>query len=469
MSLKLTQPTNRDTGSFPGKSIARRAFALFCAILVFGKVSGQINAQSDLYPVLQNSCNFYLDVAANDNVNASSSIQLSIDSQPANGTAFLNGSYISYCPFGGYLGVDQFTYSIVDSIDSMNTQTAIVYLNVLSANNRVYPGDADQNGTVEHFDVLAVGLAYGTLGPSRDTLLNNALAWMPLSFINTDPGATDCNGDGITDHADIPVIDSNLLDTFTVTHPYNVDTSVCDANGIPLYIVSLSGDSIMDGDSLEISIMLGESSLPSEAYGIAFTLEFDNRVIGGSQVQYYTDNSWLAQNDSLLSFKRDYQQQEEIQIALSKTNHNPALGGGEIMRAILPIDDNIDGAAINPGWNDLKLHLARVRLISEYNILRDVCIEQPAVKVFKLTTAAKQPATNSIKIYPNPSTGKFVIEAEKLLEVVVTDLAGKEVFRSKNLSGKKTQVDMSGVAAGSYLATVKTRDSVLVQKLFIQQ
>lgn len=466
MSLKLTQQTNRNTGSFPGKNIARKAFALFCALLVFGKVSGQINAQNDLFPVLQNSCNYYLDVTANDNLNGSSII-LSIDSQPGNGTAFMNGTYLAYCPFGGFLGADQFTYTVVDSIDSMNTHTATVYLNVLSANNQVYPGDADQNGTVEHFDVLAVGLAFGTFGPSRDTFINS-LAWQPVSFINTDPGATDCNGDGITDTSDITVIDNNLLNTFTVSRPYSVDTSVCDADGIPLYIECLSGDSILDGDSLEISIMLGEAALPAEAYGIAFTLEFDNGFIGGNQVQLITGNSWLAQNDSLLSFKRDFQQQEEIQIALSKTNHSPAFGGGEIMRAILPIDDNIDGIAVAPGWHDLKLHLARVRLISEFNILRDVCIEQPVVKVYKVATSAKQPDIQSIKIYPNPGTGRFMIEGENLLEVVVTDLAGKEVFRSKNLTGKKTQVDMSGVAAGSYLATVKTRDSVFVQKLFIQ-
>lgn len=438
---------------------------LFLMILIClsEKAAAQPNAQNDLFNVLRNTCSSYLDVTANDNLDSIVLPQLQIISQPSNGTASLNGNYLSYCPQPGFLGTDQFQYAIGDTTSA---NIATVYVNVLPPNNKIYAGDADQNGTVEHFDVLAIGLTYGTRGPSRDSLTDNGLAWQPIPFINTDPGAADCNGDGIVDSADVVVVENFYLDTFPVLKPYAVDTSVCDASGIPFFIESFSGDSLFDGDTLIVSIRLGESAVINEAYGIAFTLEFDNRFVGGNQVQFSTNNSWLIQNETPLFFKKEFQQTGEIEIALSKTNHNPAFGGGEIMRSILPIDDNIDGVAVAPGWHDLKLNLVKVRLISEYDIVRDVCVEQSNIKVNKTLTGIASTSKGEVQVYPNPSIRKISITGNDLQKIEITDVTGKMIFQTA-AKGNRIELE-TDLAQGVYFITIHTRDSVSTKKLFIQ-
>lgn len=437
---------------------------VICLMISFLANAQPPSAQSDLFNILQNTCSNYLDVTANDNPDSLSIPQLQIITQPQNGNASVNGNYLSYCPQAGYLGADQFQYAVGDSF---RTDTATVYINVLQPNNQINAGDADQNGKVENFDVLAIGLAYGTLGPARlDSVSNASLAWLPLSYVNSDPGAADCNGDGIVDASDAAVVDNNFLDTFNVLKPYDVDTSVCSADGISFSIESLPGDSIYDGDTLTLSINLGNSGVLNEAYGIAFTLEFDNRFIAGSQIQFQTADSWLLQNDTGLFFKKDFQQTAEVQLALTKTNHLIAGGGGEILSAILPIDDNIDGIAVAPGWHDLKLALAKVRLVSEYDIVREVCVEPSEIRIYKVATGIPQRNEPGVKIYPNPSEGKLWIEGSGLREVEIADLSGKNVFRT-HAASDRIEIEAK-LVPGVYLISVKTHDSVITKKLFIQ-
>lgn len=440
------------------------ALSLFILLLPNRTTAQFFRAQNDQFHVLQNTCSNYMDVTANDNLDSLSTPQLQIITQPQNGNASVNGTYLSYCPQPGFFGAVQFQYSVGDSL---RADTATAYIDVLPPNNQINPGDADQNGKVENFDVLAIGLAYGTLGPARlDSVSNASLAWQPLSYINSDPGAADCNGDGVVDASDAAVVDNNFLDTFSVLKPYDVDTSICSADGISFSIESLSGDSIYDGDTLTLSINLGTAGVLNEAYGIAFTLEFDNRFIAGSQIQFQTANSWLLQNDAGLFFKKDFQQTAEVQLALTKTNHLIAGGSGEILSAILPIDDNIDGIAVAPGWHDMRLNLVKVRLISEYDIVRSVCVEPSAIRVYKVATGISQQNKSEVKIYPNPSDGKLVVAGNRLREVEIADLTGRNVF-SAHAENDRIEIETS-LAPGVYLISIKTDNAVITKKLFIQ-
>lgn len=428
-------------------------------ILLCCKTEAQLNAQSDLFNVLQNSCSYYLDVIANDNTN-NGLIGLQIHTQATNGIASTNGNFLSYCPQQGFLGADQFSYLITDST---GTDTATVFINVLSGNNFIFSGDADQNGKVENFDVLTLGLAYNLVGPSRfDSTSVNALAWTPAPFLNSNPGAADCNGDGIVDGLDLISIETAYHDSFPFPSSFEIDTSVCSGTGIPFYIESLSGDSVYSGDSLDIVIKLGNDFSSNEAYGIAFDLD-------GNGVQFNASQSWLLQSDAGLFFNRSFQATGKTEIALTKTNHIAANGGGELLRARLPIDDNIDGLAGTPGWHNLILKLKRVRLISPYNIVRDVCIQQPSIMVYKMVSGIRDIKNGSLKIYPNPTNSMVFIEAENIREVEIVDLMGRKINSLQTDAVNKIQIDINefSLVSGNYLLKIKTADFVFIQKIFV--
>ena len=60
-----------------------------------------------------------------------------------------------------------------------------------------------------------------------------------------------------------------------------------------------------------------------------------------------------------------------------------------------------------------------------------------------------------VTLYPNPSNGLVTVEISGLItepmELVLTDVAGREVRRSVNINAMKFEYDMSGVAPGTYL------------------
>jgi hypothetical protein len=433
-------------------------------LLLFTQAKAQVSAQTDFYDVLEGACS-HLDILANDNIQNPDSLQITV--QPQHGSVFVDSSNrgIIYCPNPGYLGADQFTYRIVQGAWS---DVATVYINVLQHNNYTFAGDADQNGKVEHFDVLSIGLAYNMQGPARFNAASaNALAWEPSPYSNTNPGAADCNGDGIVDNNDMVEVQTMYGDTFPIQR-YDVDTSKCGLNPIPFFIKPVGSDTVQDGEILDVDFYLGDNGTTNEAYGIAFTLEFDRGIIPGSNVQFLTNNSWLLNTNAGLFFNKSFQGTGEMEIALTRTDHNNSSGGGPFLRARLPIIDNIDGIADNT--HHVNLMLKKVRLITNYNTVEDVCLQQPSILYYKTFNAIEKIEETPVNLYPNPSTGLVTIEAPAIRGIEITDLAGRRLYAQQTQATDRLQLDVQQLSlpTGAYLVRITTNYLVNTKKLFVQ-
>ena len=64
----------------------------------------------------------------------------------------------------------------------------------------------------------------------------------------------------------------------------------------------------------------------------------------------------------------------------------------------------------------------------------------------------------SISIYPNPTTDFVIIEAEDLQSVMLTDINGK-TLSSMAAKGNSVRLDLSGLKAGVYIISAKTRST----------
>lgn len=73
---------------------------------------------------------------------------------------------------------------------------------------------------------------------------------------------------------------------------------------------------------------------------------------------------------------------------------------------------------------------------------------------------------NSLKLYPNPSTGIISINTETAVNVNIVDVTGKVVFVATNVT-KDKNIDLSGLQKGMYLAQISSENATTTEKIIL--
>ncbi len=209
----------------------------------------------------------------------------------------------------------------------------------------IWAGDTDNNGEVNHHDLLAVGLAYDFGGAART---NPSTAFLPTGAekwtneFNNDLNYhfADANGDGMANATDVLAIHENYKQTHVNYSSSNADLSPIDPDGLPLQLTATLTDTIQTG--YEYFFQIGtEENHPAfeEILGVSMTLEvsvaanvpdtvtiqaplifYDNSVMGSKDVNLLT-------LDSLQFLQHNHY---EWDIALVKNDHKGVSEGGEL-------------------------------------------------------------------------------------------------------------------------------------------
>ncbi len=92
---------------------------------------------------------------------------------------------------------------------------------------------------------------------------------------------------------------------------------------------------------------------------------------------------------------------------------------------------------------------------------------------YLIVTSFNEPVQDFIKIYPNPSQGKYIIEFEKLsndnMRIEIMDLRGKIIYNSK-IDNYKTDVDIRNNIQGIYILKIMDNKQLYgTYKLIIQK
>jgi PKD repeat protein len=98
------------------------------------------------------------------------------------------------------------------------------------------------------------------------------------------------------------------------------------------------------------------------------------------------------------------------------------------------------------------------------------------VNVIQEGTVGMKEISNSlnqkISVYPNPSSGKFVIELEKELNsettITISNLIGEIVYTSL-LKNKSTQIELNQVPTGIYLVKLQNQEGSSLSRIMIQK
>lgn len=338
---------------------------------------------------------------------------------------------------------------------------------VIVPDQSVWPGDTDNNGHVNHFDLLPVGIGFGAAGPQRanatiDWIGQPAADWTqytPSSAINYKHIDTD--GNGAIGYVDTLAISQNWG---LSVNPFLPDAPVFEPRvvGVPLYVLA---DTLAPSEVAALDIVLGTDELPAEnVYGIAFSITYNPELIVPGSVSASFLNSWLGeQNNDLISLFRVSPTQDRIDIAITRTDGLNNSGNGAIGKLHITIEDVIFRNTI---FRRAEFGIENVRLIDRNELEIPVAPEYTTSWVSVSTSTDNPELANSIHLYPTPASNALFVKTEglNLLGIQVLDQVGRVVA---NFDQPDNGMDISQLPAGSYIAKVATDRGVAHKQIVV--
>ena len=356
---------------------------------------------------------------------------------------------------GDSIALDTILISVCDSLICDTTELH------LAVEAGVWPGDANVDTKVNHFDLLNIGLAYGSMGQAR----NNASSvwdgyltpdWLQSTGTVVDYKHVDCNGDGIINAADTNPINMNWGSSYFY--------SLKGASGvIPLY-VDISNTPTTHNAALPI--ILGNSAFPAtDAYGLAFSLNYDTTLIVPNSVYITFDNSWLGiQGTDLLSVQKDFYNNSKTDLAITRHDGNNITGFGQIGMLNFTIQDDI---MLRGGNLQFVFSIDNIEMID--NQASPILIDgQSNTLVITSTNTNNQALEREINLFPNPANEQITIEAEKTIieDIIMMNITGQGVI-SKSIQKEQRTLKVNELPTGIYTIMIKTNKGILNKKISI--
>jgi hypothetical protein len=331
----------------------------------------------------------------------------------------------------------------------------------------VWPGDADNDGVANNFDVLSIGLAYGHTGPVRsnqgtDWTGKQAAAWADTLPNGLNSVYANSNGDGIVDANDT----LGILQNYGLSHLKGNGSN----SGLPLFMVTPTSVANV-GDTVSIFVFLGTNSIPADSvYGLAFSISYNNTLIDSGSAHFVVDSTWLGDPQmDLFSMQKDLFLEGQIDIGISRNDHMMRAGQGRIARLdIIMVDDIIDKREIK---DTLKLNIVNVRLIAADG--REIPVDasdELEIPVNDIIGSIPRLPDNAIEIYPNPTKNLINLEVHTTegVSIYVYSIQGEEILSMNHVKGKK-QIDLSSLSAGMYILQAKNSEGQIHKKIILSK
>lgn len=365
-----------------------------------------------------------------------------------------------YLPNFDALGKESLTIAVVAGDDFNCAKRSVLETPECSRDtSNVWPGDTDNNGIANYIDLLNIGLAHGSTGPTR---LDNSLDWYgrkALPWVNSFRDGTnykhaDANGDGVVDDADLEVLDLNYGKIRGgLIEPPVLDTVIATMGDPSIFVDLPESGEFPNGSAVSFPVILGSENQGVESvYGIAFTIEYNPSVLDPSTLKLTIPDSWLGDVEDLLIIQRHYPERGLLEVAISRKNGESVTGSGAIALMTTIIADVV-------GFSVIEVGVKQVKAIRVNGFSIPVNPETRIAKITGSITATDNWETSGLGIYPNP-----------IHDVLHLDNRSNEVIKSievLNPQGKvmkvfirpESSILLSDLPVGLYLLKVQLGDS----------
>jgi hypothetical protein len=355
---------------------------------------------------------------------------------------------------------------VVTIVDNASGVVYTVTVLIGTAQGCVWPGDADDNTTVNNWDLLPIALAYGESGSSRANASSNWVGQSATDWNTVNPIAglpnykhIDCNGDGLIDQNDLSAVQLNYGQSYV-----RGNGSGSQAGNIPFYVQSVTAN---EGDRLNLPIFLGTASdIAADVYGLAFTINYDTEMVDMGSVSVDFINSWLGTN--LMDIQYDFSQAGQIEVAVARKDRLNNTGFGEIATLNLTIRDDILRTNTS---QTMDLEISNIRLISNDNRTLGTNPQAGVVTVNLNTSTEDLEQTNyDLAIFPNPAkhNAEIQVQGAVIENISIYNAMGQVVQELNGLNTVSQQLDLSDLSAGLYLIQVQTDKGIKTERLVVR-
>lgn len=328
--------------------------------------------------------------------------------------------------------------------------TTVIYLTTASC---VWPGDTDNDGVTNNFDLLPIGQHHGTTGLTRTNASTNytcqpALNWGTtiLGMPTVDLKHVDTDGNASINSDDTTAITLN----WTQTHLKNNNALL---TGIDLYVDTIT---TTPGDTLRVPIILGNTAVPN-GYGIAFTVNYDPAGIDTNTVSIDFDNSWLGTiNSDMIGIHKDFYYQGQTEVALTRINQTAVTGSGAIAHINFTIKDDV---LPKSAFLRLDFDISNIKLIDPFGTIIPVTGVPTQILVtdgLTSTEAVFSEQKNKLTVFPNPTNGQVQIQSlvEEIETISIYNLTGTLLLQKENIQELNATLDLKTLPSGIYIANV---------------
>ncbi len=335
----------------------------------------------------------------------------------------------------------------------------------------VWPGDADKNSVVNHFDLLYLGLGMGSQSAPRsetDSLWQgaNALDWPEstsrrhVNFKNLD-----LDGNGLVEPADTATLFHHwgqVIDPYSDQTPYEMPYPPDTLN--PAMQVSVQADTLPAGAEVKIPLSFAADGIQ----GLAFSLSYDS-VLVVSDARFEPSSSWLGDPLSdLICVQKDFQNQSRLDIAIARTDGQATSGAGAIGHLVLTFK------TLPPDtWLRTVLFTAHALAITPAEKLIALGETREEIVLRGPINNASQSSflpENAIVLSPNPTSENLLLQSNSLpirrVEINSSDGSLHQVSDFAN-PVQQIQIGLGKMPAGTYFARIFCENGVVVKKFVV--
>ena len=350
----------------------------------------------------------------------------------------------------------------------------------------MYPGDANNDGVANQFDLLPVGIAFGTEGFPRQNASVNWQAqlqfppWtaaLPVSGINL--GFVDCDGSGVIDTFDLNAIALNYDKTQTNSQPPPLPyppklTDTCFTCPKPDLVITFNKDTLqtngLDADTLYATVVLRyPPGVPSQngALGIAFdvTYNYDPEKIKDSLTEVYPDTfpdtrMYVIATSTKAQFWR-LPPKGKMGFAAAGRGLNVFFISDTLFVTKFVIED-----LIIRGEENFSLNISNVLLLNKLEQV--VCLGAIKQVPVVITSPVSEPAKRRplVLLSPNPAQDRLTLESPEspMEKISIYSPDGKKVMSSDAGRQQRFEIPVGDLPRGVWTIVVRTRDGETARK-----